>query len=375
MIPKALIDQFMPSYRILEVDRVRVAANPEKVWRIIRHGNLAQPLFTRALFAMRVLPEAMAKIFRGESPNFVTKETKIDDIAKPGNGFQILGEVEGQEIVIGSIGKWWRPEIEFYPVASSEFPFFVPSGYGKLVWNIRIDPSEFEGSWISVELRVTTTDEEAWRHFQPYWFLIGRFSRAIRRGALHAYQREFGFLSETKLKLPGDEILDEMRFSSTLGKTIEAPPEKIWPWLVQMGCRRAGWYSIDFLDNAGVPSSDQILPEFQKIEVGDILPMTPKGEEGFAVLSVKKNESLILGSPSLLPFNEGHLAVEPPFVDTWAFVLEPIGSKATRLMTRVNANYEPSLKAETNKVLVGAAHQIMQKAQLKNLKRRAELRT
>jgi hypothetical protein len=49
-------------------------------------------------------------------------------------------------------------------------------------------------------------------------------------------------------------------------------PAEIWPWLVQMGCDRSGFYSYDRLDNGGRASAESILPEFQDTKVGDVLP-------------------------------------------------------------------------------------------------------
>jgi len=54
--------------------------------------------------------------------------------------------------------------------------------------------------------------------------------------------------------------------------TITARPEAIWPWLIQIGVTRAGWYSYDRLDNLGRPSAERILPEFQYLAVGDVIP-------------------------------------------------------------------------------------------------------
>jgi hypothetical protein len=60
-----------------------------------------------------------------------------------------------------------------------------------------------------------------------------------------------------------------------MAATIEVPPSQVWPWLIQMGCDRAGWYSWDRLDNAGVSSADLIHPEWQQIAVGDHLLSRP----------------------------------------------------------------------------------------------------
>jgi hypothetical protein len=77
---------------------------------------------------------------------------------------------------------------------------------------------------------------------------------------------------ETRRELPGDEPLPSAKGQWTNAITIRARPSEIWPWLVQMGCRRAGWYSYDGLDNGGVPSAERIVPELQQVEVGDLFP-------------------------------------------------------------------------------------------------------
>ena len=92
---------------------------------------------------------------------------------------------------------------------------------------------------------------------------------------------------EMMRSLPGDELVADAKISWSHAITIRAQPADIWPWLVQMGCRRAGWYSYDGLDNAGVPSAERIVPELQRVEVGDIFPMTPKAQDRFVVRVVE----------------------------------------------------------------------------------------
>jgi hypothetical protein len=87
--------------------------------------------------------------------------------------------------------------------------------------------------------------------------------------------------------LPGDELVADAQIRWNHAITIEARPADIWPWLVQMGCRRAGWYSYDGLDNGGVPSAERIVPELQQVQVGDIFPMTPKAQDRFVVRIVE----------------------------------------------------------------------------------------
>jgi hypothetical protein len=68
---------------------------------------------------------------------------------------------------------------------------------------------------------------------------------------------------EATRSLPGDELVANAKVRWNHAITIGARPADIWPWLVQMGCRRAGWYSYDGLDNGGVWSAERIVSEFQ----------------------------------------------------------------------------------------------------------------
>jgi hypothetical protein len=136
---------------------------------------------------------------------------------------------------------------------------------------------------------------------------------------------------------------------------------EIWPWLVQMGCRRAGWYSYDGLDNGGVPSADQVVPELQQVEAGDLFPWTPDANDGFIVKAVEPERVLVLGGDA------GSL-----YRVTWAFVLESIDSAHTRLLTRSSADYEHAWVGVRLRIAAHPIHFAMQRRQLLNVKRRAE---
>jgi hypothetical protein len=80
--------------------------------------------------------------------------------------------------------------------------------------------------------------------------------------------------------LPGDGLLPEADVVSTRAVTIEAAPSTVWPWLVQMGSGRGGAYSYDWIENLlglDMHSADEILPRFQQLAEGDVLPLGPKG--------------------------------------------------------------------------------------------------
>jgi hypothetical protein len=132
----------------------------------------------------------------------------------------------------------------------------------------------------------------------------------------------------------------------THGITIQATPEAIWPWLLQMGCRRGGFYALDLIDNGGAPSAREIHPELQRLHVGQVIPATPDGLDGFEVLALEPHRTLILGGLFDVDANQ-----QIPFASarptrfwqiTWAFVLESLDQKTTRLHVRARAAFPPS---------------------------------
>jgi hypothetical protein len=163
---------------------------------------------------------------------------------------------------------------------------------------------------------------------------------------------------EAERTLPGDDLVPDAKVGWTHAITIRARPADIWPWLVQMGCRRAGWYSYDGLDNACLPSANRIVPELQRAEVGDIFPQTPKAEKLFVVRVVAPERALVLGDDG------GSMS--------WAFVLEPVGETSTRVITRSRGAYDRLALGLMLKVLWHPVHFGMQRRQLLNLKRLVE---
>src|SRR5271166_718751 len=78
--------------------------------------------------------------------------------------------------------------------------------------------------------------------------------------------------AERAKTLPGDDLIPQPIGAINHAITIHRSPHEVWPWLVQMGSGRAGWYAYDFIDNGRHPSADRILPEFQTIEAGSVFP-------------------------------------------------------------------------------------------------------
>jgi hypothetical protein len=368
-----VLDRLIPLPRLLETDTVDLAAPPPEVWRLLRHGNLARSPFVKALFELRTLPG------RFSNDGGHDGRLQLDDLTstKDRPGFQILGENPEHEIAVGAIGKVWHLNIPFVHVADAEaFHAFEAPDYVKVAWSIRVTPRGERDTHVEFELRVDATDDEAWRKFRRYFALIGPFSRFIRRSLLRSFERELGIPDELESERPlvGDERLPDATAQFTHGITIAAPPERIWPWLVQLGCRRAGFYAVDVLDNAGVPSAREIHPELQQLEVGRVLPATPGGNEGFEVLAIDAPNVLVLGA-----LYDGPTRLQLPFAAprpsefwqmTWSFVLEPIDPERTRLHVRVRAAF--SSAGNRRALLLTPVHHFMQTAMLEHLAARVE---
>jgi hypothetical protein len=160
--------------------------------------------------------------------------------------------------------------------------------------------------------------------------------------------------------MPGDEIVPRAQFNATRAITIDAPPEMVWPWIVQMGYRRAGFYTYDLLDNAGYESADRILEEYQQPKVGDWMPMAKKINETTAhrVKAFDMNRWLLWEKPD----------------STWAWKLIELEGGRTRLICRVKQHLrwgKPGVAVVTL-VLMEFGDFPMMRRVLKGIKVRAE---
>jgi hypothetical protein len=368
-----LIDGILPRPRLLEHDAIDLAASPVQVWERVRHGNLAGRWWIRALFGLRTLPERFGR----ERAEFTAR---IDDLASSSAdepGFQILAEDPPREVVIGAIGKVWKTEIPFVYVPSADaFTAFGTPGFVKVAWALRVSPRGEQDARLELEVRVDATDDEAWRSFKSYFRVIGIGSHLIRRAVLSDLASELGTpeAREPERSLPGDDLILDARGQLTHGITIEAPPSRIWPWLLQMGCGRAGFYSIDLLDNGGVPSARDVHPELMDLRVGDMIAATPEAKNHFEVLRIQRERVLVLGGLFDTERGEqrrfGEARPREFWQVTWAFVLEPLDDRTTRLHVRVRGSFSEAMRWHASWVM--PVHGLMEHSQLRHLAERAE---
>jgi hypothetical protein len=129
---------------------------------------------------------------------------------------------------------------------------------------------------------------------------------AAAYGALHELGRRWGATSEEVARpMPGDEIVPHAQVQTTHAITIDAGPERVWPWLVQMGYHRAGWYTYPWVDrylwHIENPSADEIIPVLQDLAVGDVVPDGEPGTALYRVEVVEPTRLIVLHSTSHVP--------------------------------------------------------------------------
>ncbi len=130
---------------------------------------------------------------------------------------------------------------------------------------------------------------------------------------------------EIDSSMQGDEVVKLPTFNATRAVTIHARPKEIWPWILQIGSKRAGWYSLDWIDNGNIPSAERIIPALQHMDVDDFVPMTPDGKNGMWVKACDTDKYMLWW--------------DKKDKSTWLWRLEPIDEFQTRLITRLRVRY------------------------------------
>jgi hypothetical protein len=151
---------------------------------------------------------------------------------------------------------------------------------------------------------------------------------------------------EGDLPLPGDDLVPDAKLTATHAITIHATPAQIWPWLVQIGQGRGGFYSYDWIENAmglEIHSAKQILPECQDLKVGDLIPLS-KDDFGIPVALLEPEKSLVLHGDTreLGPENPPVMQEGDHWAAVWGFHLIPQMDGSTRLVERIFIDWNES---------------------------------
>jgi hypothetical protein len=182
--------------------------------------------------------------------------------------------------------------------------------------------------------------------------MLGVYLRFIR-----PWQLRWGATDdEVARAMPCDDVVKHATFNATRAVTIQARPEQIWPWVVQMGVNRAGYYTYDWIDNLGRPSAQRIIPELQQVAVGDLIPIY--GKFGLRVKDFAPNRWMLWWD------TKGNTS--------WLWGLYPLDAHSTRLITRMRLRYLWLSPALLFDLLADVGDIVMMRKCLLGIKRRAE---
>jgi hypothetical protein len=176
-----VIDDFLPAYDVATRHRIEVEARRERVWQAVRELDLGQSRLIRTFFRIRGLGR------RCNEGGAVRSRYTLDDLRA--DGFTLLAERPTEEIVLGIVGKFWRPAGPIRPTRVDEFVTFDEPGWAKAVWGFSLEDEPGAAVSVTTETRVLCTDLGSRRAFLRYWRVIRPFSELIRREALRIVRR------------------------------------------------------------------------------------------------------------------------------------------------------------------------------------------
>ena len=181
-----LLDDFLPEFDVRTNHAIRVAAPPEHVYACLWRTDFDHWGITRALYALRTLPTFVSspletrRRFLKEARRHFTLQDLLD------NGFALLDEQSGNELVLGTVGRFWRPRGQLCATSPRRFVEPAPAGMAKAAWNFSVGRHPKGGTELRTETRVLCADSVTRWRFRAYWTLIRPFSGLIRREILAA---------------------------------------------------------------------------------------------------------------------------------------------------------------------------------------------
>jgi hypothetical protein len=196
---------------------------------------------------------------------------------------------------------------------------------------------------------------------------LGAYAAALYEGTAWGSSRE-----ERRRSLSSDDLCPRSMITTNHAITIDACPSAVWPWLVQMGWHRGGWYTYRWVDRllfpGNEPSAEVIRPELQDLRPGDHIPDGAPGTGVyFVVEQLERDELLVLRSRK-------HLPPWPPsrWLDwVWSYTLDATEQGGTRLLLRTRAELGPPALVWMYRALLWTDF-VMARSHLRGIKRRAE---
>jgi hypothetical protein len=183
---------------------------------------------------------------------------------------------------------------------------------------------------------------------------------------------------EETCSLPGDDLVADPVYATTRAVTVRAAAADVWPWLVQIGQNRGGFYTYDALENlAGlkVRSADRVHPEWQDLRAGeDYVTLDPDETMKMTIAVFDPPRAFVVrsGAPGEPPQEAGSL-FRGEMAWTWGFYLDPVSASVTRLIIRSRASWRRTVPAAFAQAFgLEPAHCIMEEGMLRGIRDRAE---
>ena len=176
-----LLAQYLPVYDVAITEHLVIDADIERVFRAARDLDfltVRSPLLTASMF-VRGVP---ARI-RGHAPT-APPELRLAAGSMALPGWLLLGEIPGQQIAFGAVGKFWKADIEWRDVPREHFATFGEPGWGKIACRFQVRANGPGRSTLTYECRTATTDTAARQQMARYWWLIRPFVGHIMRATL-----------------------------------------------------------------------------------------------------------------------------------------------------------------------------------------------
>jgi len=184
---------------------------------------------------------------------------------------------------------------------------------------------------------------------------------------------------EVRRTWPGDDLVPDPKGEYTHAITIQAPATAVWPWLVQLGQGRGGFYSYEFLENligCKMHNANEIVPELQQLEVGDSIPMHPSMGSPYKVAAIEPGWALTLliraDTETGNTFEPTDKIPEKYQISSWLFFLYENDDGTTRLISRSRNDWNQSLGNTIFYGLFGPLTLEMDRKMLLGIKQRAE---
>lgn len=183
-----LLDRYLPAFHFHETHSVQIAASAERVYRALQEVTAGEIPLVGVLFWLRALP---ARLAGGRVSGFRPHLSFLQQALAPGGGFLLLDEAPGRELVIGTVGQFWKIQGGVYPWLTDreDFLSFADPRYAKAALSFRLESAPARATRLITETRISTPSPTAHRRFAPYWLLIRPGSGLLRRLWLGAIRR------------------------------------------------------------------------------------------------------------------------------------------------------------------------------------------